>query len=62
MLPTNEIIFVSVKLEQRKIEIQEANCRRKISQCKEDIRRSRTSIAEMRDKVKQQKEIRAEKE
>jgi len=48
-------------LEERKVEIEEAECRKQISQCKEEIRLARISMAEMRDKIKKQKEIRSEK-
>jgi len=38
------------------------NISRRISKCKEDIRMARFSMAEVRDKVKKQKEIRSDKE
>ena len=51
-----------MELEKQEVEVEEADCRKRISQCKIEIRLSRTSIAEMRDKIKLQKETRSEKE
>ncbi len=62
----NKLHFIwissTVECEAEKIENEEADCRKRISKCKEDIRRTRFFMAEMRVKVKQQKEIRWEKE
>jgi len=54
--------FFKVELEVQKIELEEADCRKRISQCREDIRKARFSMTEMRGKVKRQKEIRSAKE
>jgi len=44
------------------MENEEADCRKRMSKCKEDNRTARSFMAEMRVKVKQRKEIRWEKE
>jgi len=41
--------------------MEEAECRKQISQCKEEIRLARISMTEMRAKILQQKEILSEK-
>ena len=55
-----KLIFL-IKSEERKVEIEETECRKKISQCKEEIRLARISMTEMRTKIQKQQEILSEK-
>lgn len=50
-------IFLVKLVEEQKLEMEEAECTKQISPCREDIRNARISMTDMRNKIKLQKRI-----